>query len=400
MIFYIIFLFILNLRYDFIVKSPFIIFTIISYLLYILSFFFHIDSYPEWVSLDVSYLGASFFSILFIFRLLFNSVLNKGKILFKHNVNEVELYYYNKVLFLLSLVVLVLVLYRFDFNISKALFSSWADNRQMEGYTGLISLYLYYVSSSLLLISILRKNTIMIFYSIFLSVFITLSLKSRGYIVAMFLPIILYYILHSNFNFKKYIFIFFGGGGGLFLYVFIRYIRWIGGVQNLDLLDFNLSVMLGEDFAELDLIRILYDTIEKNNYYSIIHDDFLSIKRILFMLVPDFIYSKPDNLSYVLWNYKTGILDVSGSYHPTIVAEAYFNHHQYGVFIYAFFLAIFFSCIEFLFRKNNVYFIFLSGAFCFFITALARGSSYNAFVVFLFSVFCLLVFTVIRKVRL
>lgn len=401
MILYTIFLFFLNLKYDYMVKSPFILFTITAYLIYILSSFYHMNSYPNWVSFEVSYLGAVFFSTLFFCRFLLDTILNNGKIVLNNNVDEVDLAYFSKILFILSLILLVLISYRFNFNIIKALMSDWAESRQTGGYIGLLSLYLYYVVSSLLLISILKKNKILILYTIFFSFLMTLIFKSRGYLLSVFLPVLLYYILYSNLSFKKYIYIFTGILGILFFYLFTRYIRWIGGIHNIEISNFNLKSILGNDSAELELISVLYDVILNNNYHQVVSEEFSSVQRILFIFIPDFLYTKPTDLSYVLWNYKTGILDIGGSYHPTVVAEAYFNHAQYGVFVYACLIAIFFSYFDmFLRASNKINFIFISGSLCFFIMALARGSSYNAFMVLLFAILCLLFFRYIRKVKL
>lgn len=200
------------------------------------------------------------------------------------------------------------------------------------------------------------------------------------------MPILVYFFLFTKISIRKIFLLLFSTFLVAFLYLFTRYLRWIDGVENFDISNFSLHEMLGDDSSELELIGILYKVIYYDEYHYLVSESFLTIKRILFFWVPDFIYEKPRDLSYVLWDYQTGVLGVSGSYHPTIVAEAYFNDKYLGVFIYPIFISVCFSMIDFFVKKDKSFLIYIMGPLCFFITALSRGSSYNAFLVLIISI--------------
>lgn len=380
-------LFVITLIFEYKIKSPFFVFSFISQSIFMLSVIYFKGVYPEWVGEQVEYLGFIFFSIYLLSRFVFCSYI------FYKITPKSEDYNSNliKPVVFIAGGSLLLSLFLFDFNIFSALNSNWADNRSSLGILSLISLYTYYASSSILLIGLVNNNKKVVFFSILYSIFFVLVFKSRGYLVSLFLPVFVYFFLFRKQSFKKIIYLTLMVGCVGFLYLFTRYLRWIDGISNFEISNFSFHEMIGDDSSELELIGVLYNVIYYNEYNYVISESFSTIKRVLFFMIPDFIYEKPKDISYVLWDYHKGILGVNGSYHPTVVGEAYFNHKEVGVFLYPVFIALVFTFIDFLLKKDRDFLIYILGPLCFFITALSRGSSYNAFLVLSFSILCFLI---------
>ena len=376
--------FIFTLFLEFKFKSPFIIFTIAIGGLYFISSLIISEKYPDWVGFEVDCLAFIFFVSYFFGRFFSYRLLNVNA---NKKLDLIEFKRIKKITGIVLFLALIFSMSTFDFNFDKMLYSNWADYRMESSKLELLVLYLYMCGSSYLCFSILDKDKKGILFSIFVLLYFIIVLKSRGYIISMVVPLVIYWINYTKINLAKVFYIFFSVFLVSFLYVLTRYIRWAGSVDSVDLSNFNLSDLFGDDLGEFQLLDVFYEIIFFNNIDTLGIDFLTSIKRIIFFPVSQFYNISPKDISYIIWDYHVGISGVNGSYHTTVISESYLNDKYVGIFIFPIFIAVIFTIFDKILCRNPNSVLMLSGVICYASMAIARGSSYNGFLVLIICTF-------------
>lgn len=381
----------LLIYFEYKIKSPFIIFSLSAGFLYFLSVPLIIGNYPAWVGDEVNQITFVFFVTYLFSRFVITSFFGS-----KYKKVDIEKLNKSKNISLFFMVVAVFFSFAsFGFSYTAIVNSNWADYRSSAGITGLIVQYSYLCGSSLLLIGLLQKDKKIIFFSIFVGLFFLFVLKSRGYLISLVLPVVCYYFLNDKITFKKIALMMGTIFALIFLYVFTRYIRIMGSLSEVDISNISVSDVLGDDVGELQLIDVLFQVIFRQDIHYLQVDNWVTIKNFFYFFIPDFIVDKPKDLAYAVWDYYIGVHGVNGSFHPTVVGEAYFNNKNYGVAVYPIFLAVFIGFYERILSKRPEFLVLVYGVIVFSATALARGSSHNAFVVM---IVCVIILYILYRV--
>ncbi len=370
--------FISTLVLEFKLKSPFIIFTLSIGGLYFISSLILGDKYPDWVRFEVDCLALIFFTSYFFGRFisfrLFNVKVN-------NEIKLIELKEIKKVTGIILLLSLIFSMSTFDFSLSKMLYSNWAEYRMESSKLELLVLYLYMCGSSYLCFSILDRDKKGIVFSLFVLLYFIIVLKSRGYIISMVVPLIIYWVNYTKISLTKFIYIFSSIFIISFLYVFTRYIRWAGSLDAVNLGDFRFSDLFGDDLGEFQLLEVLYEIILLNNVDTLGIEFLSSVKRLIYFPINYFYNVSPKDISYIIWDYHVGISGVNGSYHTTVISESYLNDKYIGIFVLPVFISVIFTFFDKVLCRNPNSVIMLSGVICYASMAIARGSSYNGFLV-------------------
>lgn len=379
---------IILIYFEYKIKSPFIILSLCAGLLYFLSVPLVIGNYPVWVGEEVNRLAFIFFVVYLFSRFIINSLFKISyKKIFPNDLDKVK-----KISFLFMFIAIFFSFASFGFSYNAMINSNWTDYRDNAGITGLIVQYSYLCGSSLLLIGLLQKDKKIIIFSVFSGLFFLFVLKSRGYLISLVLPVVCYYFLNDKMSLKRISFILLTVIIVVVLYVFTRYIRIIGSLSDVNFSNLNFSDILGEDAGELQLIDVLFQVIFRKDYHYLHVDNLVTIKNFIYFFIPDFVVDKPKDLAYAVWDYYIGIRGVNGSFHPTVIGEAYFNNKNYGVILYPIFLASLIGLYEKVLSRRPEFLILVYGVVVFSATALARGSSHNAFVVMIICIIVLYTF--------
>ncbi|HCA5037198.1 O-antigen polymerase [Acinetobacter baumannii] len=379
---------IILIYFEYKIKSPFIILSLCAGLLYFLSVPLIIGNYPVWVGEEVNRLAFIFFVVYLFSRFIINTLFKISyKKIFPNDLDKVK-----KISFLFMFIAIFFSFASFGFSYNAMINSNWTDYRDNAGITGLIVQYSYLCGSSLLLIGLLQKDKKIIIFSVFAGLFFLFVLKSRGYLISLVLPVVCYYFLNDKMSLKRISFILLTVVIVVALYIFTRYIRIIGSLSDVNFSNLNFSDILGEDAGELQLIDVLFQVIFRKDYHYLHVDNLVTIKNFIYFFIPDFVVDKPKDLAYAVWDYYIGIRGVNGSFHPTVIGEAYFNNKNYGVIIYPIFLASLIGLYEKVLSRRPEFLILVYGVVVFSATALARGSSHNAFVVMIICIIVLYTF--------
>lgn len=377
--------------FEYKIKSPFIIFSLCTGLLYFFSFPMVVDHYPAWVGDEVNRLAFIFFVTYLLSRFLVTSFFKN----FYRQVVVSDLEKIKRISLFFMITAIFFSLASFGFSYKAIINSNWTDYRDSAGIIGLVVQYSYLCGSSLLLIGLLQKDKKIITLSIVSGLFFLFVLKSRGYLISLVLPVVCYYFLNDKMNLKRILFMVGTILIVMVLYVFTRYIRIIGSLSDVDLSSLSFSDVLGDDAGELQLIDVLFQVVFRGDFHYLQLDNLVTIKNFLYFFIPDFIVNKPKDLAYAVWDYYIGIRGVNGSFHPTVIGEAYFNNKNYGVIIYPVFLALLIGGYERILSRKPDFLVLVYGVIIFSATALARGSSHNAFVVM---IVCVIILYIIYKV--
>lgn len=370
--------FFLTLFLDFKIKSPFIIFTISIGGLYFLSVPLIENAYPKWVGDEVEYLAFIFFTSYLVGRFIFLSLL---KVEIKKQFNFVDIKKIKVMTGFILVISLIISMYTFDFNINEMLYSNWSEYRLESTKLELLVVYLYMCGASYLCFSVIDKDKRGILISILILLYFIIVLKSRGYIISMVVPLLVYWLNFTKINSKKIFLIVISIFFVALLYVVTRYIRWAGSIDNVDLTNFKILDLFGDDLGELQLLDVFYKIILLNNVEQLNIDFMASVKRILFFPISQFYNISPRDISSIIWDYHVGIAGVNGSYHTTVISESYLNNKNVGIFIFPLFISLIFTLFDKFFNKNPKFILMLSGVVCYSAMAISRGSSYNGFVV-------------------
>lgn len=388
--------FILTLYIEFKAKSPFLIFSISIGALYFLSVPVVSGNYPEWVDFQVQSIGFIFFlSYLFgrftffnIFKIKFNEK--------KLQISDIKLM--KKISALLLLMSVILSMYTFSFDINKMLYSNWSEYRMDATGLEVVVTYLYISGASFLCFSILDKDKKGGVISLLCLSYFIFVLKSRGYIISMVVPILIYWVTFTKIDIRKIIIVISTISTIAFLYIFTRYIRWAGSLDNFSLSDFTWSNLVGDDLGELQLIEVLYKIILLNDLESLKISPFSSIQRVLFFPIDQIVKISPRDISNIVWDYYIGVYGVNGSYHTTVISESYLNSRYAGPIVFPIFISFIFSIFDKIFENKPTSIIFSSGIICYASMAIARGSSYNGFIVlFICTAFIFIIYRLFLK---
>lgn len=370
--------------YDYRIKTPFIGFSITLSALYFISFPLIKGNYNDWVGEFVSIWAFLFFSFYFLFRMLFSCLLkiNVGAPVIRGNYNRDDLVLYGKVSLMFLMISVFLSLYSYGFSLNSMLVSNWSDSRNEGGILLVFSFYLFMCGSSFLLISILLKNKVNIIISLILIVYYVVFIKTRGYLVAFIMPVIIYFLLTTKWSFRRVIMFFLSLVFFVFCYLITRVFRLAGSFQSVisdPSVFYDALVPNPDDFGEFSLLDSLF-YILSNNVVSNHLDQNATLIRLLTFFIPDGFIEKPQDVSSVVWDIYIGVAGVNGSYHPTAIGESYLNNSHYGYILYPLLLVLIFTIYErLLLIKGGLFSILTLGLVVFSMFAFTRGASYNAF---------------------
>lgn len=299
--------------------------------------------------------------------------------------------------FVISYFVMLIML---GLNWEALLSLSWAEMRGLNPLWKNLHAYLFYFSSGLGLLMLAKKKYFSLFVIFLLVFFVSLTLKSRGFIVTYAIPMMVFYMIAGRLSKGKVLastvlVVLF-----VFLYVFIRFVRHAGGIYNLIAGDVGFSFPDAGEFGLIDGYLYLVDKYVHNIEVSGMGENVTLMKLLQVALGPFLNYISDPVVSSdrLVWNAYTGILDVNGSYHPTVIGLAFFDSPLIGYAVYPVFIAIVFTLYQYLsvvFVRFYSYFFSIAvvvGAF------VARGSVHNGLMLLLAS--CVFIFLYVFVERL
>lgn len=372
--------------FDYKVKSPFISFSLATLIVFSIPHFF-LSSFSNQF-LESTYflvtIQANIFLLVYLFsRLLFFKVTHESKIPditsdFIDRQFSLSLLFF--CFFIFSSV------YNFGFNIQNMMSSSWSDNRNSSNVITLIGSFFLYAASSFFLLALHKKSKKSYFLIFSCLLYIVFILKTRNYLIAILIPVFIYFLLNSKWSIKKLMIASLLSIVVFSLYSAARNIRHMGTVDDIRSSSFELTI----DTGEFEVINTLYYFVEKEDFKLDYNN--ITLVRVLTIPIPSILlpFNKPEELSNVLWNKKTGITGVSGSLHPTVIGDSILNMSIYGPALYGFFYSFIFFLLELFYRQTKYKFLYF-GLYCTVSFYIARGAVYNGFVILFVCMFILVV---------
>lgn len=328
-----------------------------------------------------------FVALIFIRLLLTNSLMvRKNNDIFDDDANKIEIQF--RISFILLCLFLVLSFSTFDFSLSKAMSYSWNDFRESSSNLSLLGSFLLYSGSSVFLLSFKTKSKFGWLAIIFALIYIVMILKTRNFLVAIFAPMIIYFLIYTRWTVKKFVVGVLLGATFMTLYSGARNIRHLGSIDDIGTIS---KIEFKVDSGEFELIETLYYFVEKGGVKLDYNN--VTLIRLLTIPFPSSIIplDKPKELSHILWDQKTGLTNVSGSLHPTVIGDSILNSFYIGSLLYGFLYGMLFLVLDRVITYSNSRILFF-GLFCTVAFYIARGAVYNGVVILLVSSFFILFF--------
>ncbi|MDW7549435.1 hypothetical protein [Pseudoalteromonas peptidolytica] len=376
-------------------KSPFVAFSGSTLFVFSLPHFYASlvsTDFSSTTFFEVSVHATIFFIVYGCVRLLLlNYQTNQNELPFV-NVNTINSEMLFSVLMMLFFVIGVFA--SFDFNVKQLIFSNWADFRNESSMYKLIATFCFYSGSGLLLVAFLSRRWGIFVVGLFFMIAVGSILKTRGYLIALICPLIIYYLLYREWNTRKLF--------GLFLLITLlfslysgaRILRHAGSLSEVSISSFS---QIKVDKSEFQLVNTLYYFVEKGGVELEVSNP--TLIRILLLPIPSLLIDKPAELSHQLWDQKVGTLGIAGSLHATVVGDSILAMKNFGAVIYAFIYGLLFSLVEIIFQKNRAGKILYFSLICTFSFYVARGAVYNGFINMLVGSALIFTFTLIKNIK-
>lgn len=317
-----------------------------------------------------------FVTLVFIRLLLTNSLMVRGNSdIFDDDESKIEIQF--RISFILLSLFLVLSFSTFDFSFSKAMSYSWNDFRESSSKLSLLGSFFLYAGSSVFLLSFKTKSKFGWLAIIVALIYIVIILKTRNFLVAIFIPMIIYFLMYTKWTVKKFVVGVLLSATFMTLYSGARNIRHLGSIDDIGSIS---EVEFKVDSGEFELIETLYYFVEKGGVKLEYNN--VTLIRLLTIPFPSSIIplDKPKELSHILWDQKTKLTNVSGSLHPTVIGDSILNSFYIGSLLYGFLYGALFFVLDIVIKHSNSR-ILLFGLVCTVSLYIARGAVYNGFII-------------------
>lgn len=388
----------ISIYIDYKIKSPFFSFSSATLLVFTLpniGYSLLGKEYSTDTILIVTLCGTLFLLSYSILRLGFTYLINKRISQININNSDDDISIQIKISAVCLVIFLLISMYGFNFSIKSMMISSWSEWREQASYIDLLGGFLFFIGSSLTLMIIKYDRKKYIPLILIITLYVVFVLKTRNYLVTLFGPAIIYYILHKKINCRFVLTGLLLIGVFFMLYSAARDIRHIGSIE-------KISHYNGEfefDRGEFELVKTLYFFVEKGGVDD--ETPFPTILRLSLLPIPSVIlpFEKPKELSHILWNEKMGVMGVSGSLHVTAIGDSILNQKYVGWLFFSLLYAMLFTCLDLLLRKFRFGFI-LFGVFSVVGFYMARGAVYNGFIILLITGFIFTLFSLIFRMKI
>lgn len=388
----------LSILIDYKLKSPFITFSSALLFVFTLPNIVYIllgDGYSSVTTFSVTIYGVLFLLSYAFARLGINFFLYGKLVPVNLYESAVGISRQIKISACCTLVFLLISMYSFGFSLNSMLSSSWSEWREQSDYLQLVGSFLFFIGASLTLLVVKYKAFKYVPLIIFTTIYVVAVLKTRNYLVTLFSPAIIYYIINKKFNLRSSIIGVLLVATVFALYSGARNIRHMGSINDISNSGFEFKF----DSGEFELINTLYYFVEKGGVNNAIPHS--TLIRISLLAIPESIlpFEKPRDLSHILWDEKTGVLGVSGSLHVTAIGDSMLNSQYLGWFLYSLLYAVLFSFLDVILRREKLGFLWF-GVFSVVGLYMARGAVYNGFVIVLITGFILCFFSLVARIKM
>jgi len=291
---------------------------------------------------------------------------------------------------------LFLILAAVDFHLMELIYSSWNDFRSSESRLKLIGLFFSFPGAAFVLVAIKKRSTGLAQVVVILLLgFIILGLKIRSPVVILFVPVLIHTILFRSWNFRRIVLFV------ILLSLFFSAYSLTRSVRHTNVTGFTEAAEAGDvelDRGEFELIESFYYIVKKNGLSNDI--EFPNFVRLLLLPIPSSIipFNKPTETSLVLWNEKTGIINVFGSLHPTAVGDAVANSYYFGAFVYGLLYTLIFHLLDSVYVKLRASRIFIFSILTVVSFYWARGAFYNGVIYLISSVLIIWLSMIVLKI--
>lgn len=382
--------------FDLRVKSLFISFSLPILIVFSLPHFIYSisnNTYLDSTYLYVTVHACIFLSVYFIIRISLRHLANV-KVSCSPLDDEEK---YSTQQFNISLIFILVFIFislsSFNFSLHNILISTWSESRNSSSGLDLLGSLFLYAGSSFALLVFKRRSLVGLSILFFLALYIVLALKTRNFLVALMVPVIIHFIIYTKWNVKKFIIGFLIISTVFLLYSGARNVRHIGSIDNIELSSGQLKI----DTGEFELVNTLYYFVEKDGV-NLDYDN-VTLIRILSLPIPQTIlpFERSKELSHILWDQKIGVKGVSGSLHATVIGDSILNSYYFGSILYGFLYAVIFFILEQSLR-NTKFKVLNFGLFCTVSFYLARGAVYNGFIILIVGITILLSTSILIKI--
>lgn len=333
------------------------------------------------------YLNFNIFFISFVIYYLYKFKSDKFNLV----VERENLKTYSKI-FIFSFFILIFAV--FLSTKGDILSYSWASRHAENGdnLLFLLATYIFVATSGVLFLSWYNKQKISFFVLIVFSLLFILLIRSRGYIIPVFLTFAIYFLIWK----KKYILSFLISLIFLSLFFLLQQFRFLGSLEgsseiNLTNMINNISEQIKYGDSDLSLRNSYFYFIQNYQYLSNSYSfgEFYTFRRLVFFWDIFDLGLKPKDFNNIMYLSYYG--DNKYISHPTLHPTLYGIVYANGGYLSSLFFSIVIGLIVFLEKKIKSYNFFIYWLtvpiFLYAVVFISRGSVYNAIMFLFFNVF-------------
>lgn len=333
------------------------------------------------------YLNFNIFFISFLIYYLYNFKSDKFDLV----VEKGALKIYSKIFIFSFFVLLFAVFLSTKGNI---LSYSWASRHAEDGdnLLFLLATYIFVATSGVLFLSWYNKQKLTFFVLVVFSLLFILLIRSRGYIIPVFLTFAIYFLIWK----KKYIVSLLISLIFLSLFFLLQQFRFLGSLEgsseiNLSSMVDNISEQIKYGDSDLSLRNSFFYFIQNfeylSNYYNF--GDFYTFRRLIFFWDVFDLGLKPKDFTNIMYLSYYG--DNKYISHPTLHPTLYGIVYANGGYVSSLLFSIIVGLIVFLEKKIKSYNFFVYWLtvpiFLYAVVFISRGSVYNAIMFLSLNVF-------------